>query len=190
MRVGGNQKLYLKLLRQFADQQGPAVEQISAALSFGDTALAERLAHTLKGVAGNIGAKPIQLAAGSLEKLIREKADATVLGSAKQQASAALDPVVAQLRAGLNSSVPEPLQQSVAPTNVDPAKTREAATSLNRLLSEFDSGAADFVEANQAVLRPIFDAEAWNQFNSLVQNYAFADAQVQLEQSLQKLPTS
>ena len=32
-RVGGNRKLYLKLLRQFVEQQGPAVEQITDALA-------------------------------------------------------------------------------------------------------------------------------------------------------------
>ena len=65
-RVAGNQKLYLKLLRQFIEQQGPAVGQITAALAQGDDTLAERLAHTLKGVAGNIGAKPVQAAAGNI----------------------------------------------------------------------------------------------------------------------------
>ena len=55
-RVGGNRKLYVKILRQFAEQQGPALDQVADALAKGDHALAERLAHTLKGVAGNIGA--------------------------------------------------------------------------------------------------------------------------------------
>ena len=72
-RVAGNRKLYLKLLRQFVEQQGPAVGQITAALAQGDTALAERLAHTLKGVAGNIGAKAVQHAAGALEKAHRRE---------------------------------------------------------------------------------------------------------------------
>jgi len=40
------------------EQQGPTLDQVSAALAGGDTALAERLAHTLKGVAGNTGAVP------------------------------------------------------------------------------------------------------------------------------------
>src|SRR4030095_16730067 len=43
-RVGGNRKLYLKLLRQFVDQQGTAPGQICDALKQGDVALAERLA--------------------------------------------------------------------------------------------------------------------------------------------------
>ena len=55
-RVGGNRKLYVKILRQFVEQQGPANDQVADALATGDHALAERLAHTLKGVAGNIGA--------------------------------------------------------------------------------------------------------------------------------------
>ena len=64
-RVAGNRKLYEKLLRQFVEQQGPAVEQITAAQAQGDNALAERLAHTLKGVAGNIGAKSVQSTAAN-----------------------------------------------------------------------------------------------------------------------------
>ena len=75
-RVGGNRKLYLKLLGQFIEQQGPAIEQIADALTRKDIALAERLAHTLKGVAGNIGATHVQSAAGALEKLIRDRAEA------------------------------------------------------------------------------------------------------------------
>ena len=82
-RVAGNLKLYLKLLSQFADQQGAGLVQITAALAKGDAALAERIAHTLKGVAGNIGAKPVQAAAGSVEKLIRERAASTRIGSCK-----------------------------------------------------------------------------------------------------------
>ena len=41
-RVGGNRKLYVKILRQFAEQQGPALDQVADALAKGDHALAER----------------------------------------------------------------------------------------------------------------------------------------------------
>ena len=46
----------MKILRQFAEEQGPALDEVAEAIKKGDHALAERLAHTLKGVAGNIGA--------------------------------------------------------------------------------------------------------------------------------------
>jgi PAS domain S-box-containing protein len=187
-RVAGNRKLYLKLLRQFIEQQGPAVGQVTAALAQGDVALAERLAHTLKGVAGNIGAKAVQAAAGALEKLIRARAAAVEVDSAKQQVAAALDPLLAQLQAALVS----PASVASAPTatlaTVNPAQSREAAAKLIKLLSEFDPGAADFVEANRAALYPLFGTEAWVQFEKLVQGYAFADAQTQLEQAMNPHP--
>jgi HPt (histidine-containing phosphotransfer) domain-containing protein len=64
-RVGGNHKLYVKLLRQFASQQADVVGQIRAALATKDSESATRLAHTLKGVAGNLGAGPVQAAAAA-----------------------------------------------------------------------------------------------------------------------------
>ena len=54
-RVAGNKKLYRSLLTQFAEKQGDAATQISEALKSGDANLAERIAHTVKGVAGNLG---------------------------------------------------------------------------------------------------------------------------------------
>ncbi len=104
-RVAGNQKLYLKLLRQFAEQQGPAVGQISDALAKGDTALAERLAHTLKGVAGNIGAKSVQPPPAIWRNSFATRPNADEVESAKQKVAAALDPLLAQLQAALASAV-------------------------------------------------------------------------------------
>jgi signal transduction histidine kinase/DNA-binding response OmpR family regulator/HAMP domain-containing protein len=182
-RVGGNHKLYLKLLRQFAEQQGQIVSEISAALSKGDTALAERLAHTLKGVAGNIGAKQVQSAVAALEKSIRSKVTASEIESAKQQVAAALDPFVAALRAVLNNSGPE--IAVVAPAASTPAvnlaQQQEAAAQLARLLSEFDPGASEFIELNRPALQPLFADGQWAEFEKLVQGYSFADALAKLE---------
>jgi PAS domain S-box-containing protein len=182
-RVAGNRKLYLKLLRQFAEQQGSSVGQITGALAQGDAALAERLAHTLKGVAGNIGAKPVQAAAGALEKLIRARAAPGETESALRQVAAAFDPLLVQLRNSLPSpEVAAPLPTSLPPA--DPVQTRAAVAQLTKLLAEFDPGAVEFIEANQAALRPLFPGDGWPQFEKLVQGYAFADAQARLEQAL------
>ena len=56
-RVGGNKQLYAKLLCKFKDGQENAVEQIKAALQSGDVETAARLAHTVKGVSGNLGGR-------------------------------------------------------------------------------------------------------------------------------------
>jgi hypothetical protein len=61
---------------------------------------------------------------------------------------------------------------------------------LTKLLSEFDPGAVEFIEANQQAMRAMLPGEAWPQFEKLVQGYAFAEAQAQLEQALSKLPAA
>ena len=58
----------------------------------------------------------------------------------------------------------------------------------SKLLAEFDPGAADYIEANAAALRPLFAGEAWLQFEKLVQSYSFGEAQAQLEQALKTFP--
>ena len=66
-RTLGNRPFYLELLSRFCDDQRNVIDHITAALEAGDNLLAERLAHTLKGVAGLIGAKTIQPLATELE---------------------------------------------------------------------------------------------------------------------------
>jgi two-component system, sensor histidine kinase and response regulator len=76
-RVAGNLRLYLDLLRQFAAKQANAATQIAAALQGGDRKIAERIAHTVKGVAGNLGIMEVYVSAQELEKAIRESLDSS-----------------------------------------------------------------------------------------------------------------
>ena len=71
-RVGGNKQLYAKLLCKFREGQESAVAEIKAALQSGDRETAARLAHTVKGVSGNLGAESLYRAAAELEKAIKE----------------------------------------------------------------------------------------------------------------------
>jgi hypothetical protein len=78
---------------------------------------------------------------------------------------------------------PEPRPSATA-TRADPAQSRDAAAKLALLLSESDPGAADFVETNQAALRPLFGGGTWPEFEKLVDGYEFADAQELLQRAL------
>jgi hypothetical protein len=122
-----------------------------------------------------------------LEKLIRGKADSSEVGSAKQKVSAVLAPLLSKMEAVLKSNSSQPAPQVAVAVN--PAQSREAAGQLQKLLSEFDPGAADFVESNQAALRPLFAGDSWTAFEKLVQSYSFADAQTQLEQASKNFST-
>src|SRR5262249_31941939 len=138
-----------------------------------------------KGVAGNIGAKNVHSAAAVLEKLIRDGAERGAVASAQDQLAAALEPLATQLRSVLVTPTLSPPAAPAVPAAADSAKSKEAVA---KLLAEFDPDAADFIETNHALVRPLFSSEAWTPFQRLVQSYAFAEAQTQLEQALNNLP--
>jgi CheY-like chemotaxis protein len=72
-RVAGNTKLYKNILNKFYCDYPAVPEEIKDALDKGDQELAQRLAHTVKGVAGNIGAKDLSGPAGELEVAIKHQ---------------------------------------------------------------------------------------------------------------------
>ena len=67
-RVNNNKKLYQKLLLKFHASNKSFVDDIKEAFKSKDEELALRLVHTLKGVAGNIGANELQLTSVELER--------------------------------------------------------------------------------------------------------------------------
>lgn len=179
-RVGGNRKLYRKLLGQFAEQQGRTAESIATALADGDRALAERLAHTLKGVAGSIGAPGLQTLAGELEKAIRAAEPGQEVEARRLKLSEALTGFVERLRHALGPDASVPSTPS-AP--VDPEASRAAAHKLLELLAQFDPGAVGFLEENRALLQPLM-AQEWPALDQHVQSYAFAEAEVLVRAAL------
>jgi PAS domain S-box-containing protein len=74
-RLGGNKNSYIRLLHKFSENQGQALSDISDALACEDQELAIRLAHTLKGVSGSIGATDLFNLATNLEASIIEPSD-------------------------------------------------------------------------------------------------------------------
>jgi two-component system sensor histidine kinase/response regulator len=181
LRVAGNRKLYWKLLRQFSVQQSEAPGQITELLKAGDRPAAERTAHTVKGVAGNLGVKTVQLAAGELEKAIHDGADAARLESLRQQFATVLTPFVDRLRAALGE---EPVSPPAPKTMVvNPAQLKLVLEQMTRHLAEFDAAACDCLEANRGVFASFFSAEEFGKFEQQVQGYAFGEALAQLEQA-------
>ena len=69
-RVGGNKKLYMKLLNDFASNYMPYGANIQKAISEQKIEEARRLAHTLKGVSGNISANDVFLLSEQIEKAL------------------------------------------------------------------------------------------------------------------------
>jgi HPt (histidine-containing phosphotransfer) domain-containing protein len=89
-RVAGNETLYHKLLLDFHRDYATSADRIRAAISENRLTDAERLAHTLKGVAGSIGAMDLHRATEELDSALRlndlDKA-AVLLADAEQKLS-------------------------------------------------------------------------------------------------------
>jgi two-component system sensor histidine kinase/response regulator len=66
-RVGGNSRLYRDLLIRVVRDFGTAAAELERSLAAGDLTVTGRLAHSLKGVAGNVGARALSAAAGAVE---------------------------------------------------------------------------------------------------------------------------
>ncbi|MFZ5484782.1 MAG: response regulator [Pseudomonadota bacterium] len=97
----GNEKLYTTILKKFCESQADSLDILTRALDAGDTPLALRTAHTLKGVAATIGAGPLSSLAGRIEEGLAQgesrEALAVTLGAATQT----LEALVVALRAHL-----------------------------------------------------------------------------------------
>ena len=74
-RLAGNRKLYVKLLRDLAKDHAGDGEIIRNALETGDKEQARALAHTLKGIAGNLSARGVYEASAALEATLKQEND-------------------------------------------------------------------------------------------------------------------
>ena len=66
-RLDGDRDLYLWILRAFVENQANTALIIEEALSSGDMKQAARHAHTIKGIAGNVGAVKLEKLSAELE---------------------------------------------------------------------------------------------------------------------------
>jgi CheY-like chemotaxis protein len=96
-RVLGKKALYESMLRKFITGQKSVLKEIAVALQENSWEDAERLAHTLKGVTGNIGATALVALATQLESAIKERQRYPQIEVFLQQLATPLDNLIRQL---------------------------------------------------------------------------------------------
>ena len=141
-----NPALYRRLLLKFRDGQGAFAQVFAAARVDADAQAATRAAHTLKGTAGNIGARQVQAAAAALEHACAENAPDARVAELLAATLAALDPVLQGLQVldAPANAAPAPLQANEAASGGASADTHTALLQrLQQLLTDSDSEAAD-----------------------------------------------
>jgi two-component system sensor histidine kinase/response regulator len=178
-RVAGNRTLYVKLLSHFALQQADAAAQIAAALDAGDRKAAERIAHTVKGVAGNLGISDVPSAAQKLENGIREGQDSVPV---------LLEQFAITLRARVNSIThtfpgPAPFQPAMAPFQRERAAS--AFSRLQALLEANDGDSQDAFQLLHEAIVGVVDRRQLEDLGEAINNFEFEPALVKLQEIAQ-----
>jgi len=100
-RLDGDRDLYLWLLRSFVENQTSIATLIEEALSAGDTKLAARHIHTIKGIAGSMGAVALEELSRSLENAIAKGEPIARVSSVLGSFTSELDRLMTQLKSHL-----------------------------------------------------------------------------------------
>ena len=179
-RVAGNTRLYRDLLVQFAAKQSNGDSEIFAALQSGDLHLAERFAHTVKGVAGNLGLGAVFGAAEKLERALGNP-DRDVPALAEEFAKVLRRQVEAIQRARLEVR-PRQLDVQNNGTVLDVRTTATAIAHVRALLESNDCEAAEAFLALRAALEGTFDQPRLDSLGAAITEFDFDGALLRLDE--------
>ncbi|MBS1191851.1 MAG: sensor hybrid histidine kinase [Rhodocyclaceae bacterium] len=141
---------YRQLLAKFAAGRPAALSALRQALAAGDRDEARRLAHSMKGAAGNLGAHALQTAAAALEAALGPRSDP----AAVEPRLAGVEAETRRLLAAIDA-LPAPAEQDAAAA-VDPGQVAEVASRLEALLLCDDFQAAEVFSEAGHLLRSAF----------------------------------
>ena len=178
-RVGGNATLMRKLLDRFVETQFDAMQRIVAAIENNQLETAIREAHTLKGLAGNIGAGGLADSAARVEHLL-SLGSHDGLPQALAACTLALDELVPKIVLAMQSrgNVVEPGSTVAAP--VDRARLEAGLRELSQLLQQDDAQAVKHLDGIGPVLVAAGQAEHARQLKRMLGQYDFEGALAQL----------
>jgi len=144
-----NRQLYVTLLQKFLRIITDAPTQTRKALGNSDLAQAQRLAHSLKGVAANLGAAHCADLAAQLEDAIRQNAPLPAL----DLMLTALELHLTELKTGITAAIPTAILDPTATAQApDAAHWRRVCRALTELLDANDAQANALLEANATLL--------------------------------------
>ena len=179
----GKQDFYLKLLRQFVADFQSFGEQARQFIGEGKREEAQRLAHSLKGVAASVGALRVAAAASELELVFRQgEASEPALASVERE----LRPVMSSLASHFGA---EPAATS-SPRVADPSEEQlstlalpEWVNDLRRLLNDGDIAAQQLWEQRGEELKSLLPARTYAHLRRALENFEFEAALKALSRS-------
>ena len=183
VRVGGNAKLFEKILFDFSRHNRNTMSKIRQNLDVDDMESAHRIAHTLKGVAGNIGAMELHEAAAGLADGLRLRARFKII-TYMGNLSAALQKVLSSI-----SELEKERREPRPPTRVgdesgslpDFSTIEPLIASCRAYLKDFDTRVVDAFDRLKRGVHPFGLEEELKAVEANISKYDFAGAAVLLK---------
>lgn len=176
-RVGGNERLYGKLLIEFFERYRDSGTQIHEFIKSGEDKALHRLLHTLQGVAGNLGAKKLQQASHELLAAFQEI-------KPESESNINLDNFITQAEVTFNSI--RNIQQLISATSNSSNVQQLTSTSqlddlcqqLTNAIKNGDSGSSNLLDQCAAQILTIKPdmAELISDLQHQIDNYEFEEA--------------
>ena len=135
MRLMGNRKLFNKLLRDFVQNYADISGKIRQSVESEDIPTAQRLAHTVKGVAGNLSATDVYNVSSEIEAAIRDGDKAKIISTIQklEEGMRLITGTVNRMSSGETVAV-QPV--TVEPIQMDIFKLTKDITELDDLLQK------------------------------------------------------
>jgi signal transduction histidine kinase/DNA-binding response OmpR family regulator len=175
-RAGGNKKLYRQMLSMFTSEYANYSQTFAEYLATDQWEEAQRLAHTLKGLTGTLGANDVQVVADQLELACKnQQTDAT------EVALAALTPLLTPLLNALQLYFAEEQAAAEATAGTEtvatqPGRLPDCLPQLQQMLSEGDGEAIELWEEHHKEFASALPAQAMQRISTALQNFEFDTA--------------
>ncbi len=174
LRIGGNRNLYVKLINSFGEKFRGATEEIEEALSAEDFETAARLAHTVSGVAGNLGAETLLSSAREIEAGAHDRDEGLA------EALTRFDAALAEVLVSAASLTPEgegsgKVAGDGGPVDMD--RMGERLSELNELLEDGDGNSIELLKEIRADLSGPEWVEDLGRMEAFTNEFEFEEAQ-------------
>ncbi len=160
-RIGGNHESYRKLLLKFSENQTRTIDKIKAALETKDFREAKEIVHSLKGVAGNIGAERVHRLTIDLEEVLKEERRDNIkryLYETEEALKVVLTSI-SLLMEGEGEIMQKELSVSMEVNDEDQVKITKSIEELSRLINENDTDAEEYLAEVKEYLTGFYDKE-------------------------------
>jgi HPt (histidine-containing phosphotransfer) domain-containing protein len=192
--VNNDWKLYTKLLYNFHNRHQDIKEEIQIELERGNLSIAQRLAHTVKGVAGTVGAKRLSEISAQLESAIRNDGSDRIpnlLDSFVKEGArvmAALDAFIKNEDAGRTDGAAAGGDLEIQPPKpLETHHLKKLFQELSDLIDKRDSDVIKLVAEIKNLLGPSNISDNFLKLESKINSFKFEQGKEALEQATKEL---